>query len=103
MDLTSLEVALADLPLGEIRFYDQVGSTNDVAAHWGEAGAPDRSLVVADEQTSGRGRAGRVWYTPPGAALAFSLILKPAATAYLLTYSMKRMLLLSAAFGVLSG
>jgi hypothetical protein len=41
-------------------------------------GAPDLSLVVADEQTMGKGRAGRRWYTPAGSALAFSLILSPA-------------------------
>lgn len=32
-------------------------------------------LAFADEQTSGRGRAGRTWFTPPGSALAFSLLL----------------------------
>lgn len=37
--------------------------------------APNLSLVVADEQTAGRGRLGRPWYTPPGASLAFSLVL----------------------------
>lgn len=37
--------------------------------------APHLSLVVADEQTAGRGRKRRSWYTPPGASLAFSLVL----------------------------
>lgn len=70
-----LEVKLADLPLGAIRFLDRVTSTNDEAATWITTGAPDLALVVADEQTQGRGRSGRVWYTPPSAALAFSLVL----------------------------
>jgi BirA family biotin operon repressor/biotin-[acetyl-CoA-carboxylase] ligase len=68
---------LAELPLGPVCYFDSTGSTNLEAAQWAEAGAPDLSLVVADEQTTGRGRMGRKWFTPPGAALAFSLILRP--------------------------
>ena len=75
MDQAQLERTLADLPLGEIRYYNQIGSTNTRADQWAEAGAPDLSLVVADEQTAGRGRLGRRWFTPPGAALAFSLLM----------------------------
>ncbi|MEW5867721.1 MAG: biotin--[acetyl-CoA-carboxylase] ligase [Chloroflexota bacterium] len=78
MDLTqrALEVALADLPLGPLRYFDCLGSTNSEAASWADAGAPDLSLVLADEQSAGRGRQGRQWFTPPGAALAFSLVLR---------------------------
>lgn len=76
MDQTSLEQLLADLPLGSLRYYNTVASTNDLAARWAEAGARDLSLVVADEQTAGRGRMRRRWLTPPGCALAFSLILR---------------------------
>lgn len=74
MDQKALEAALADLPLNAIRYYPSLDSTNDEAARWIERGAPDQALVVADEQTSGRGRAGRRWHTPPGVSLAFSLI-----------------------------
>jgi BirA family biotin operon repressor/biotin-[acetyl-CoA-carboxylase] ligase len=77
MDLTHLLVALAAFNLPEIRYEDRVGSTNDLAAQWAEAGAPDMAIVVADEQTAGRGRQGRAWHTPAGAALAFSLVLRP--------------------------
>ncbi len=79
MDITeqALRKALSDLPVGGIRFLEQTGSTNDVALAWASEGAPDLALVVADEQTAGRGRLGRKWVTPPGAALAFSLILHP--------------------------
>ena len=77
MDTAALQGLLKDLPLGPLRFYDRLGSTNDEAARWAEAGAPDLSLVVADEQTAGRGRLRRRWYTPPGSALAFSLVLRP--------------------------
>lgn len=72
----TLEQALDGLPLGPLRYFEQVGSTNDEAAHWAGTGAPDLALVVANEQTAGRGRHGRKWYTPPGAALAISLVLK---------------------------
>ena len=77
MDQESLEATLSDLNLGAVRYFDQLDSTNNAAARWVEQGAPNMALVVADEQTAGRGRVGRKWYTPPGSALAFSLILYP--------------------------
>jgi BirA family transcriptional regulator, biotin operon repressor / biotin---[acetyl-CoA-carboxylase] ligase len=80
MDATTLQALLEELPLGPIRYYDRLGSTNDEAARWAEAGAPDLALVVADEQIAGRGRLNRRWYTPPGSALAFSLVLRPEAS-----------------------
>lgn len=64
-----------------VRFYARAGSTNDLALDWLRAGAPSGAVVIADEQISGRGRQGRSWQTPPGAALAVSLILKPALAA----------------------
>lgn len=77
MDKHQVAQALAGLPSGGIRYYEQVGSTNSDAARWADEGAPDLALVLADEQTAGRGRQGRKWFTPPGAALAFSLVLRP--------------------------
>jgi BirA family biotin operon repressor/biotin-[acetyl-CoA-carboxylase] ligase len=62
--------------LGPLRYFEQIGSTNDEAAKWCNAGAEHLALVIANEQTCGRGRAGRRWFTPSGAALAFSLILR---------------------------
>jgi len=76
MNQADLELALADLSLGVIRYYTRLGSTNDEAARLAEEGAPDLTLVVTEEQTSGRGRGGRRWYTPAGTGLAFSLILR---------------------------
>jgi len=78
MDQQELENHLQDLPLGEIRYFDQIASTNDEAADWIKNDCPDLALVVADEQTSGRGRGGRKWFTPAGTALAFSLVLRAA-------------------------
>ena len=71
-----LETRLKNLPLGGIRFFHQVSSTNDEAAKWIKTGCADLSLVIADEQTAGRGRGGRKWFTPKGSALAFSLVLR---------------------------
>jgi BirA family biotin operon repressor/biotin-[acetyl-CoA-carboxylase] ligase len=53
-----------------------VGSTNERARELAEAGAPHGMLVTASEQTAGRGRQGRSWVTPPGVAIAASLILR---------------------------
>lgn len=77
MNQTELNEILSSLPLGEIRFFDSIGSTNDEALVWANQGAPDLSVIIADEQTMGRGRMDRPWFTPPGTALAFSLILRP--------------------------
>ena len=80
MQESEIRAALASLPLGGLRFFDTIGSTNDEALAWAALGARDLSIVIADEQTSGRGRAGRKWHTPPGAALAMSLILRATPT-----------------------
>ena len=43
-----------------------VDSTNERALVWAADGAPDGSVIVADEQTAGRGRRGRSWHSPEG-------------------------------------
>lgn len=60
-----------------LRIFRRVGSTNDVARAMAEADAPEGTLVLADEQTRGRGRRGRVWSAPAGASLSLSMILRP--------------------------
>ena len=77
MNQNQLRKSLAKLPLGEIRYFDSIGSTNDEALAWGANEAGDLSLVIAEEQTAGRGRLDRKWFTPAETALAFSLILRP--------------------------
>lgn len=74
---TNLETNLASLPLGRILFFSSVASTNDIAARLVSEGAPDLTLVVAGQQTAGKGRAGRKWFSPPGASIALSLALRP--------------------------
>jgi len=77
MDQQNLVQALSNLPLGDIRYFRSIGSTNDEAMKWAYKGVEDLSIIVADEQTAGRGRLDRPWFTPPATALAFSLILRP--------------------------
>jgi BirA family biotin operon repressor/biotin-[acetyl-CoA-carboxylase] ligase len=77
MDKRTLRRALSNVPLGGLHYFEQTSSTNDMALAWAAAGAPDLALVYAEEQTAGRGRGSRSWFTPPNAALAFSLVLRP--------------------------
>lgn len=79
MNQNTLKKTLTKLPLGDVHYFDSIGSTNTEALAWATSGAKDLSLVIADEQTAGRGRLDRKWYTPRGTALAFSLILRPTA------------------------
>lgn len=79
MDQNELKKVLSSLPLGDIRYFDSIGSTNNEALAWGTSGAKDLSMVIANEQTAGRGRLDRKWFTPKGTALALSLILRPTA------------------------
>jgi BirA family biotin operon repressor/biotin-[acetyl-CoA-carboxylase] ligase len=60
-------------------FFEQTGSTNDVAAALAAEGAVDGTAVIARAQTAGRGRRGRPWASPPGAGLYFSVLVRPPA------------------------
>ena len=61
---------------GRVHHHPRVGSTNDVAARLAAAGAPHGTVVVADEQTAGRGRHGNRWFSPPGTGLYVSVLLR---------------------------
>src|SRR5512137_455549 len=76
MQEAEIRAALGDIPLSGLRIFESLGSTNDEAASWIAGGAADWSLVIADEQTAGRGRGDTRWLTPKGTALAFSLVLR---------------------------
>jgi BirA family transcriptional regulator, biotin operon repressor / biotin---[acetyl-CoA-carboxylase] ligase len=65
------------MTLGEPReHHETIGSTNARARKLADKGATHGTLVTADEQTKGRGRQGRTWVTPPGVAIAASLVLR---------------------------
>lgn len=61
---------------GPVRFFEQVGSTNDIAALLAGQGSPHLTIVIADSQTHGRGRGGSAWHAPAGKALLFSVVLR---------------------------
>ena len=64
----------------DVRWLPSVPSTMDVVAAAAHAGAPEGLVVVADEQTSGRGRRGRQWSSPPGAGVYLSFLFRPASS-----------------------
>lgn len=66
-----------DLFQRRVSWYDDVGSTNDIATAAATRGAPEGVVVVANAQSSGRGRLGRSWASPPGAGLYVSVVLHP--------------------------
>lgn len=67
--------------LGPFRYrllwFPVVPSTNDLAATLAERGAEEGCVVLADAQSAGRGRHGRVWASPPAAGLYMSVVLRP--------------------------
>jgi BirA family biotin operon repressor/biotin-[acetyl-CoA-carboxylase] ligase len=60
--------------------FDELGSTNDELRRLAAEGIEEGALVIAERQTAGRGRRGRVWHSPPGTGLWCSLLLRPPAT-----------------------
>jgi BirA family transcriptional regulator, biotin operon repressor / biotin---[acetyl-CoA-carboxylase] ligase len=60
----------------EVHLFDQVGSALDVA-HRLAPESPSGTLVLADEQTAGRGRQGRRWASAPGAGIWLTLVERP--------------------------
>lgn len=58
-----------------------VDSTQRVVREWLDRGTPEVAVVVADYQTAGRGRNGRDWVSPPGAALLLSVGFRPVGVA----------------------
>src|ERR1041384_8405639 len=67
--------------LTHLSWHDEVGSTNDLALAAATNGAPEGVVIAANAQSSGRGRLGRRWSSPPGAGLYVSVILHPSRAA----------------------
>ncbi len=61
----------------ELTVLAKTDSTQTEAEKRAREGAPEGTLVVAEEQTSGRGRQGRVWHSPPGKGVWMSTVLRP--------------------------
>ncbi|TAM37906.1 biotin--[acetyl-CoA-carboxylase] ligase [bacterium] len=61
----------------KIHYFDYLSSTMDLAMQLGMRGAPAGSLVLTESQTKGRGRLGRIWFSPKYKGIYLSLILRP--------------------------
>jgi BirA family biotin operon repressor/biotin-[acetyl-CoA-carboxylase] ligase len=57
----------------ELRYWPEVDSTNAMALRLAAEGAVEGTVVLAEAQNNGRGRAGKPWYSPPG----LNLIIEP--------------------------
>ena len=69
-----------DLPgtrFRDIRWFDEVGSTNTDLMSAARDGAPEGSVMIADVQIAGRGRLGRRWVGESGTSLMMSILLRP--------------------------
>jgi len=81
LDLEILIKKLAGKYFGhKLFYYSKTTSTNDKAFELGIAGMPEGTAVIADSQSRGKGRYQRSWYSPPGANIYTSLILRPQIT-----------------------
>ncbi len=77
-DVTAVQRTLSTVQLGRpLRYLPSVASTQDVAREAALAGAPGGLAVVAGQQTAGKGRSGRSWWSPPAGGLYVSLLLRP--------------------------
>jgi len=78
LDASAIESALTTQVFGrKLVVLPCTGSTNDVAKDLAARGAPEGTVVVADEQTAGRGRLARRWLAPPRTCLLCSLLFRP--------------------------
>ena len=78
LSASAIEKALTTRYVGRNLVYlDSTPSTMDEAYRLSKSGAPEGTVVIADEQTAGRGRFQRAWVSPKGASLLFSVVLKP--------------------------
>jgi len=77
LNLAKIKEELKTACLGnEIHCFVEVGSTNEVAKALAAKGAKEGTVVIAETQTSGKGRLGRKWFSPKG-GIWLSLILRP--------------------------
>jgi BirA family transcriptional regulator, biotin operon repressor / biotin---[acetyl-CoA-carboxylase] ligase len=60
-----------------LKFFEQVDSTNLYAKRIAEGGFEDGTVIMADEQLNGRGRMGRTWASPKGKGIWMTIMLKP--------------------------
>lgn len=61
----------------EIKYYESIDSTNALAKKIAEEPFKEGTVIIADEQTAGRGRLGRQWTSPKGKGIWMTILLKP--------------------------
>jgi BirA family biotin operon repressor/biotin-[acetyl-CoA-carboxylase] ligase len=77
-DASRIQAVLTTHTFGRsLTLLPRTGSTNDVAKGLAAQNAPDGTVVLADEQTAGRGRMGRHWSAPPGTCILCSILFRP--------------------------
>lgn len=80
LDIEAVRRALAGRTVGcRILHYPSLDSTMNEAARLADAGCPEGLVVVADDQTAGRGRFNRSWISGPSESLLLSIVLRPTA------------------------
>jgi BirA family biotin operon repressor/biotin-[acetyl-CoA-carboxylase] ligase len=61
----------------DVEWHEAIDSTQRRARDLADAGAPEGTVVLADRQSSGRGRLGRTWFSPPGVSVMCTVVLRP--------------------------
>ena len=75
--LNDIQSTLSTTSLGQrLYLHDDLGSTNSEASALAHAGAPHGTVVVAERQSAGKGRRTRSWYSPPGANIYCSIVVR---------------------------
>jgi BirA family biotin operon repressor/biotin-[acetyl-CoA-carboxylase] ligase len=78
MDASSIQTALSTRVFGRrLAYLSSTRSTNDVAKDMAAQGAPEGTVILAEEQSAGRGRLGRRWLAPPGTCILCSILFRP--------------------------
>jgi len=78
LDIASVNKQLQTKWLGRsIHYYEQLDSTQTKAHELAREGAAEGTLVIAEQQTAGRGRMGRTWHSPKGKGIWMSAVLRP--------------------------
>ncbi|GIP25630.1 bifunctional ligase/repressor BirA [Paenibacillus sp. J23TS9] len=78
LDTLSLIKAMKTKTMGQkVKIIESTVSTQEEAKLLAEEDAPEGTLVIAEEQTGGKGRMGRKWYSPKGKGIWMSLVLRP--------------------------
>jgi BirA family transcriptional regulator, biotin operon repressor / biotin---[acetyl-CoA-carboxylase] ligase len=94
IDLTACNQALVGTRFaGKLQHFASVSSTNTLLLEAAATSAPEGTVYIADEQTSGRGRGGHAWHSAPGDGLYVSALVKP-------SLQLREALLLSLATGI---